>query len=635
MASSSLETGPHFTSGIKRHMKGRKISNTAKFNISLASKIKTKIINNSSILKISLKHNNRALAQALSREKENSRKLTTERMLLQKEVEKLNFENTFLRLKLNNLNKKLIEIESLMNNSLITAIEMSSLSEFHQSPSVLPSSQKKRVSKHCKLMRLPFARVPLPSNDDDNEDDDDDRKEMQCDSKVMPKSSPDIFSRISTRQPSSTQYPCELTFPKENKRNGHDLEDPEYISSVVDVLSKDSQSHSDPSSKSSPGNELKSTQSFSHRQEKPSSSNVTKRTKQVLSGESNDASTNTLFVTDLDQQLIINTVLNWSNEINNHTNSAHVKMQEEIPCLPGMSSEAVSEPNVDGTNKVQNNDDLKLQNTVYDADMDLTAGEVSKIITVATCNKNRSNKQTNDSGTKTFRKVKDSNSTKKQERSKRQFKNISGVDVEEKIKNGPERAVVDGNGDVEDPNLISNSEQLTRMNILKDMTLHNDLYQDDKQSAQRNKKRTYFMKEQEEEMCSLSQSSGTFQEENTFDMGQISITCNKTKASRQTFVINKLEKGKLFPNLKDKETISKSLAISNEFQTADINTKENGNLHNCETQNMLDLRELITDTQSALPDELKVVKRLRQKVNRKTEIISEMNHTDNDKACSV
>ncbi|MEJ1271920.1 shugoshin 2A [Cricetulus griseus] len=121
-----MEVNP-VTSGIKRRVKDR-IGKT-KLNVSLASKIKTKILNNSSIFKISLKHNNRALAQALSREKENSRRITTEKMLLQKEVEKLNFENTFLRLKLNNLNKKLIEIESLVNNNLITAIEMSSLSE--------------------------------------------------------------------------------------------------------------------------------------------------------------------------------------------------------------------------------------------------------------------------------------------------------------------------------------------------------------------------------------------------------------------------------------------------------------------------------------------------------------------------
>lgn len=69
--------------------------------------IKNFFTDNSSIFKISLKHNNRALAQALSREKENSRRMATEKMLLQKEVEKLNFENTFLRLKLNNLVWKL------------------------------------------------------------------------------------------------------------------------------------------------------------------------------------------------------------------------------------------------------------------------------------------------------------------------------------------------------------------------------------------------------------------------------------------------------------------------------------------------------------------------------------------------
>lgn len=144
------------SSGIKRRVKDR-IAKT-KLNVSLASKIKTKILNNSSIFKISLKHNNRALARALSKEKENSRRITTEKVQLQKEVEKLNFENTFLRLKLNNLNKKLIEIESQVSNSLLTAIEMSSLSEFHQSSFLLSANKKKRVSKQCKPAHLPYAR---------------------------------------------------------------------------------------------------------------------------------------------------------------------------------------------------------------------------------------------------------------------------------------------------------------------------------------------------------------------------------------------------------------------------------------------------------------------------------------------
>ncbi|XP_010600874.2 shugoshin 2 isoform X1 [Loxodonta africana] len=633
MESPVLETGPLFTSRIKRHVKDKRISKTAKLNVSLASKIKTKIINNSSILKISLKHNNRALAQALSREKENSRRLTTEKMLLQKEVEKLNFENTFLRLKLNNLNKKLIEIEALMNNNLIAAIEMSNLSEFHQSPFVLPASQKKRVSKQCNLIRLPFARVPLTSNDDEDDEEDHDKEKIQSDSNIMSKLPPDISSLVSMRQPLSTQYNLELSFLKENNQNVHGLEDSEHISSVVDVLSKESHSHSDQSSKSSQMSEMKSVQSISHRKEKPSS-NVTERKKHVPSWESSNPSANTPFVGDLDQQMIPNPDLNWSNEINNHTDKTNTKMQEEVQCLPGSSSEPVSEPNAEGMNEVQGNDDLQLQKTVYDADMDLTAGEVSQIITVSTCTKNRSNKKTNDCGMKTFRKVKDSNSKKKRERSKKQFKNTLDVDIEEKIENRPERsAFVDGKGDSEDPDFVFSSEQLAHLNIPKKITLHNDLDQDDGQSTQCDKRKiTYLMKKQEE-ISSFSQSSDKFQQENKLDMGQISLTCNKSKASRQTFVINKLEKHNLIPNQKDKETISENPEITNEFQTADISTKDNGNLHNCETQDLWGLKKHVTDMQPVQQNESKVNKKLRHKVNRKTEIISEMNqiYENNDK----
>uniref|UniRef100_A0A8I3WXQ7 Shugoshin 2 n=1 Tax=Callithrix jacchus TaxID=9483 RepID=A0A8I3WXQ7_CALJA len=233
MECSVMETGSLFTSGIKRHVKDKRISKTAKLNVSLASKIKTKILNNSSIFKISLKHNNRALAQALSREKENSRRITTEKMLLQKEVEKLNFENTFLRLKLNNLNKKLIDIEALMNNNLITAIEMSSLSEFHQSSFLLSASKKKQISKQCKLMPLPFARVPLTSNDDE----DDDKEKMQCDNNIKSKTLPDTSSR-STIQPLSTPDNLEVLFLKENNQNVCGSDDSERISSIVDAPPK-------------------------------------------------------------------------------------------------------------------------------------------------------------------------------------------------------------------------------------------------------------------------------------------------------------------------------------------------------------------------------------------------------------
>ncbi|XP_074195870.1 shugoshin 2 isoform X2 [Rhinolophus sinicus] len=629
------ETGSLFTSGIKRHVKDKRISRTAKLNVSLASKIKTKIINNSSIFKISLKHNNRALAQALSREKENSRRITTEKMLLQKEVEKLNFENTFLRLKLNNLNKKLIEIEALTNNNLITAIEMSTLSEFHQSPFLLPASKKKRVSKQCKSMHLPFARVPLTSNDDDDDDDDEDGKEkMQCDDNIASKTSLDVPSSVSTRQPLSTQCNLESFYLKENNQNVCGLDDSEHISSL-DILPKESHSHSDQSSKSSLMSEMKNAQPINHRKEKSFSSNITERKRHVSLPKSSNPSADNSCVTDVHQQWISSPELNWNNEINAHTNEMNIKMPRNIQCLPD-SSESASEPTAECTNQVQgNDDDFQLQKTVYDADMDLTASEVSKIVTVSTGTKNKSNKKPNDCGLKTFRKVKDSSSEKKRELSKRQFKNSSDMNVEEKIHNEPEKRSVGLNGKVnsEDPSFILNTEHLTRLNIRKTRTLHNGFDQDEKQSTENSKKKGMHVTNEQEETYPFSQSSDQFQQESKFDMVQSSLAYNKSKASRQTFVIHKLEKDNLFLSQKDKETISENLEVTNEFQTADLATQHNRSLSDNETQSVLDLKKHVTDMQTAQKNDSKINKKLRQKVNRRTEIIAEMNqiYEDNDK----
>ncbi|XP_039078000.1 shugoshin 2 [Hyaena hyaena] len=587
MENPAMETSSLFTSGIKRHVKDR-ISRTGKLNVSLASKIKTKILNNSSIFKISLKHNNRALAQALSREKENSRRVTTEKVLLQKEVEKLNFENAFLRLKLNNLNKKLIEIEALMNNNLITAIEMSTLSEFHQSPFLLPSSKKKRASKECKLMRLPFARVPLTSNDDDD-DDDDDKEKVQYDDNTTAKTSSDIPFSVSTRQSLSNQSP-----------------------------------------KNSLVSEIKNAPSVSHGK-KPSPNKITERKKHVSSWESNNPSTDSLHLMDLDQQQISSPELNWS-KINDHTNETNIKMQRNIQCLPD-SSESICEPVAEYMNPFQGSDDFQLQKTVYDADMDLTAGEVSKIVTVSTGTKNRSNKKSNDCKIKTFRKVKDSSSEKKREKSKRQFKNSSDIDIEEKIENGPEKisVVLEGKVDSEDPDFIFSTEQVTQLNILKKVTHHNGFDQDDRESTQHNKKKKRIhVTNEQEETNSFSQSSDKFQQENKFDTGQSSLAYHKSKASRETFVIHKLEKGNLFPNQN-----SENLGVTSEFQTANLSTKDNGNLCDYKTQNMSYLKKHVTGMQLTQQNQSIINEKLRQKVNRRTEIISESNQVYGDSAEDV
>ncbi|XP_063285510.1 shugoshin 2 [Pelobates fuscus] len=98
----------------------------AKLSTTLAAKIKTKALNNSSMLKISLKHNNKALACALTVEREKARRLENDKMFLQKEVKMLHFQNALLRQNLNIVNRIFKDIDLFMSINLPTGIEISS-----------------------------------------------------------------------------------------------------------------------------------------------------------------------------------------------------------------------------------------------------------------------------------------------------------------------------------------------------------------------------------------------------------------------------------------------------------------------------------------------------------------------------
>ncbi|XP_044522357.1 shugoshin 2 [Gracilinanus agilis] len=636
-----------FTQRIKRYVKDKKTSKVNKLNTSLASKIKNKIINNSSIIKISLKHNNRALAQALSVVKENSRKLTTEKMLLQKEVEKLNFQNAFLRQKLNNLNKTLIEIEAFMSSNLISAIEMTNHTEDYQSPFLLTACQKKDVGNQLDLLRHSFGRtvphirptqlpmrVLLTSADDDN--DSGDKETFNYDSNLTSKKVPHSLTPVACKASLSNQFHLELLeSPEKNNEKIDALDNPERNVSVVGVLSTENQAHPEEGSKSSSASELNNIHYVGKVKQKRSrsnsqSGNVTERKKRLPSWESSNLPTAIPLAVDLEQREVSNNVLNWSNKVNDNSTEKETKTHQNGLCHLDSQSQSASDLNEKFPIVVLPNDEQQLHKEVYETDTDLTATKVSKIVTVQTGAQDKSNPKTKASGKKAFRKVKDSSTDKNREKSKVQPKTSSYLPRKERDKNTEESSslALTDSSKSEDQKLTLDTEQFTQLNTWKNIMCQELSEQNVVQISQQHDKKkkvrkTYVLNKEEKKRVSFSSPlSNESHQDSSCGMGHSFQNFDKVREFRRTFVVNNSNKDSCFLSQNDNELGSGILEnLENELQTIDNYTKGSQNLSDFKTPNSLS-KEKQTSKQSNTDLSKKPLKYSRKRTH---EIIFEMN----------
>ncbi|KAH0511700.1 Aldehyde oxidase 1 [Microtus ochrogaster] len=229
--------------------------------------------------------------------------------------------------------------------------------------------------------------------------------------------------------------------------------------------------------------------------EKPSLNNVTERRKRGSSADNPHG-------TDSGYPQMSSPGFNWDVEINGCASETSSKTQRETQCSPRFPSEAAGDPQTQPVATVRNTHGFQLQESAYEnADMDLTASEVNKIIAISKSNKNQGKKKT-DRGKAAFRKVKDPSSDKRRERAKRKCKGSSEMGAEGKMENGPEggSVVLGGRGDSEDPNCIADTEP-PQANMLKEITLPSSLDQETMQNKKRKQRRRTGEQEETERIA--------------------------------------------------------------------------------------------------------------------------------------
>ncbi|XP_057884153.1 shugoshin 2 [Melospiza georgiana] len=393
----------------------------AKWNASLASKIKTKLINNSSMFKVSLQQNNKALAVALSVEKENSRKLKNEKIFLQKEVEKLQLHNISLRQKLTRLNKTLIGIDAFLNENLLTAIEISSPSEALQSsfplsagPSSPTGAKLRSAHQSARSVELP-AELPFIATANAKQQGSPSLGEAsnsyKCTTNLIEEMHSDQVKFASLLSPGTNNQKFIETEPMVDKNR----------------FLKENQLCAELSCNSAYQAHEKNTQFLEQSEEPtekyhgsllPSYENVTARKKNAVLCKSKTQP----HIKDFDIKC---RPLNLHHTINSSSNANYRNLQEgssDLSCLTLSPLKFSSESKTD-FNKLLFTDKMKPEETIYDADMELTASDASELLTVTAkgnykLHQNKINNASSDKILPNFRKVKYSKKDKEKIKSK-------------------------------------------------------------------------------------------------------------------------------------------------------------------------------------------------------------------------
>ncbi|XP_067319315.1 shugoshin 2, partial [Anolis sagrei] len=353
----------HNFGAIKRHVREKRngAPKVTKLNTSLASKIKTKTINNSSFLKVSLKHNNKALAVALSAAKENSQQLRKEKLLLQGEIDELRLQNVSLRQKLNFLNKTLIEMETFLNNNLLTAIEISTISE--HIPKMLElgrdlcnSCQQSEISNHqIRSIRGNISATYTSENDGE-------KQGCLCVTEVadLTKEMPELSKESATNQVRSLlHFPEKMLKPNETNKMKNVLFAKAFLKENQPSMQQVSSSASvmELNDSTSAGESKANNSPF------PINGYVTERKKQNSDTKTKQERTLRCFT---DRVRDTNSI---SNEIDPNGIS-HGESFPESGNAPACGDQVCSI------------NEQKSEETVYDADMEMTASELGEIVII-------------------------------------------------------------------------------------------------------------------------------------------------------------------------------------------------------------------------------------------------------------